>query len=196
MSILKSISYQLEKFNLRKIKLPRVDGIIFSENSSDHWQFVTVNEMNVLDLGFGRWGINEVAETSPVYFKSKNAIKIIGVDANNGEVEFFQKYFSENFDDGSTFICKYVKSSEDIGSLISKYGINTIKCDIEGAEIHLYDLKLQNYPSVKYVSIEYHSLVLLKKLLLVNNTEWQFEIINHSIFSEESHMGVVTLVKK
>ena len=120
MSIFSSIAYQVQKYNLRNVKLPRVDGIIFSENSSDHWQHVTADGMNVLDLGFGRWGINKVEETSPVYFKSKNALKVIGVDGNKGEVEFFQNYFLENFNDESLFICKYINESGDIANLITK----------------------------------------------------------------------------
>jgi hypothetical protein len=193
MSLLKRISYQIKKYKLRKLTLPPVDTIIFSENSSDHWPFLNVVGMNVLDLGIGRWSTTDINEASPIYFKHKTANKIIGVDSDKNEVEFFRNYFTEHFRDKSIFINAYINTPKELFLLISENNINSIKCDIEGAEINLFKLKLQEFPNLHHVAIEYHSPLLLKQLVNSNNNEWKFKIINHSIFSRHSNMGVVTL---
>ena len=193
MSLVQRIAYQTKKYKLRKIKIPPVNNIIFSENSSEHWPFLSVDGLNVLDLGIGRWGVNEIAETSPVFFKNKNAKKIVGVDCDENEVAFFDKYFSNNYTDESVFKCKFIKSSKDLSFLISENDINVIKCDIEGEEINLFKLKLQEYSLLQNIAIEYHSTVLLRQLINVNDLEWKFKVINHSIFSQNLNMGVITL---
>ena len=193
MSLFQRIAYQANRYRLRKIKIPPVNNIIFSENSSEHWPFLCVNGLNVLDLGIGRWGVNNLEETSPVFFKSKHAKKIIGIDCERNEVEFFEKYFSNNYSDESVFKCMFIKNSNDLSFLISENDINVIKCDIEGEEINLFKLKLQDYPSLQHVAVEYHSTVLLKQLLNVNNLQWKFKLINHSIFTQNLNMGVITL---
>lgn len=193
MSLYHRIAYQKKKYDLRKIEIPAVTNIIFSENSSDHWPFLNVSGLNVLDLGIGRWGVDKIEETSPVFFKNKNAKKIIGIDCNNKEVHFFKKYFSDNYQDESDFRCLYIKRSTDLSLLLSENDINVIKCDIEGEEVNLFKLKLQEYPSLQHIAIEYHSTVLLRQLLNVNNLQWKFKVINHSIFSKNLNMGVITL---
>jgi hypothetical protein len=193
MSLYHRIAYQKKKYDLRKIEIPAVTNIIFSENSSDHWPFLNVNGLNVLDLGIGRWGVDKIEDTSPVLFKNKNAKKIIGIDCNNKEVHFFKKYFSDNYQDESDFRCLYIKRSTDLSLLLSENDINVIKCDIEGEEVNLFKLKLQEYPSLQHIAIEYHSTVLLRQLLNVNNLQWKFKVINHSIFSKNLNMGVITL---
>lgn len=194
MSFIKRVLYQVRKYQLRKIILPHVNSIIFSENSSEHWSKLNVDEMTVLDLGIGRWGTNNISETSPVYFKNKNAVLIVGVDSDKNEVDFYKQYFSENYSDGSIFINKVIDNSEELYSLISNYKINAIKCDIEGAEIYLIKLKLQEFGSLKTVAVEYHSPLLLKQIINVNSLEWKFDIIDHSIFSAHPQMGVITFV--
>ena len=147
MSLYHRIAYQKKKYDLRKIEIPAVTNIIFSENSSDHWPFLNVNGLNVLDLGIGRWGVDKIEETSPVFFKNKNAKKIIGIDCNNKEVHFFKKYFSDNYQDESDFRCLYIKRSTDLSLLLSENDINAIKCDIEREEVNIFKLKLQEYPN-------------------------------------------------
>lgn len=193
MSLYNRIVYQKKKYDLRKIKIPAVNNIIFSENSSEHWPFLCVDGLNVLDLGMGRWGVNKVEETSPVFFKNNKAKKIIGIDCDKNEVDFFKEHFSNNYQDESEFRCMYIKSSNDLSLLLSENDINVIKCDIEGGEINLFKLKLQEYSTLQHVAIEYHSRVLLRQLLNVNNLQWKFNVINHSIFSQNLNMGVITL---
>jgi len=193
MSLYHRIAYQKKKYDLRKIEIPAVTNIIFSENSSDHWPFLNVSGLNVLDLGIGRWGVDKIEETSPVFFKNKNAKKIIGIDCSNKEVHFFKKYFSDNYQDESDFRCLYIKRSTDLSLLLSENDINAIKCDIEGEEVNLFKLKLQEFSTLRHIAIEYHSPVLLRQLLNVNNLQWKFKVINHSIFSQNLNMGVITL---
>jgi hypothetical protein len=193
MSLYSRIVYQKKKYNLRKIKIPPVNNIIFSENSSEHWAFLFVEDLNVLDLGIGRWGVNEVEETSPAFFKNNKAKKIIGIDCDKNEVNFFKEHFSKNYHDESEFRCMHIKNRNDLAFLLSENEINVIKCDIEGGEINLFKLKLQEYLTLQHVAIEYHSAVLLRQLLKVNNLQWKFNVINHSIFSQNLNMGVITL---
>jgi len=193
MSLYNRITYQKKKYDLRKVIIPPVNHIIFSENSSEHWPFLWVDGMNVLDLGIGRWGVNNLKETSPVFFKNKNAKKIIGIDCDKNEVDFFKKYFSNNYSDESEFTCMFINNSNDISFLIFENDINFIKCDIDGEEINLFKLKLQEFSTLQHLAIEYHSTVLLRQLLNVNNLEWKFKVINHSIFSQNLNMGVITL---
>ncbi len=196
MSIVSKIAYLRKKYQLRNIAALPVHHLIFSENSSDHWQHLEVNNRNVLDLGIGRWGTADLEETSPIYFKNCGAQQIIGVDGNAEEVKFFDQYFKNTFHDRSSFIHRYVNKPEDISKLIQAHDINAIKCDIEGAEIYLFRIKLNAYPTIEEVAIEYHSPFLLKQLIAVNTKEWHFIVKDHSIFSENPHMGVVTLSRK
>jgi hypothetical protein len=87
----------------------------------------------------------------------------------------------------------FIKNSNDLSFLISENDINVIKCDIEGEEINLFKLKLQEYQALKHIAVEYHSPVLLRQLLNVNSLQWKFKVVNHSIFSQNLNMGVVTL---
>jgi hypothetical protein len=189
----KKLSFIKRDYELRRVPTPLVTGIINSENSSIHWPHLEVNGLTVLDMGCGRWEVNgDINETSPVFFKAKGAKRIIGVDADNSEVEFFNNYFRENFQDGSTFHYKWIKRPTQIIDLIHQNSVGAIKCDIEGAEINLFKIDLPSLSSVQTLSIEYHSSVLLKELVLANN-RWGFKVIDHSIFDRFPHMGVITL---
>ncbi len=193
MSLINRIVYQLKKYQFRNVQVAPVNKIIFSENSSDHWSTLFVEGMNVLDLGCGRWGITDEKETSPVFFKTKNARRIVGVDINASEIEFFQKYFAENYADDSIFTNVLIDSAGALLNLIVNHEINTIKCDIEGDEIFIFKLKLHELSSVQHIAIEYHSPLILKQLMEVNRVCWNFKIMEHSVFSEQPHMGVVIL---
>ena len=194
MAFLQKIKYQKRKYELRGIVTPPVTNIIFSEDSSQHWKFLEVANFNVLDLGFGRWGVSNLNETSPIFFKNRGAKKIIGVDLDEGEINYFKEYFKTNFKDDSVFKKIYINNPNHIDQLIKEQEINIIKCDIEGAEINLFKLDFKQYESLVGLAIEYHSPVLLKELILWNKKN-KLDIIDHSIFSEHPQMGVISLRK-
>jgi hypothetical protein len=81
----------------RKLLRPDVTELITSEDSSVHWKHLEVSDKVVLDLGCGFWEIEDIQESSPVYFKNKGAKKIIGVDMNADDLIILKNYFAENF---------------------------------------------------------------------------------------------------
>jgi hypothetical protein len=142
--------YSQRKF--RKLKLPNVSELINSENSSVHWKHLDVSDKIVLDLGCGLWHVDDLHEASPVYFKNKGAKKIIGVDLNVNDINVLKDYFNAHFKgDGSEFLVKPITTTNDLLELITKYQIESIKCDIEGFEKVMFNInknqvkKLQTY---------------------------------------------------
>jgi hypothetical protein len=109
----------------------------------------------------------------------------------------FQGYFKENFPgDGSEFIVKEIANTNDFLELITKYKVESIKCDIEGFEKVMFDITKDQAKNITSISVEYHSHTLFLKLLNTLNS-WGFEIINHSLFSyAPQSFGVLTANRK
>jgi len=187
--------YSQRKF--RKLKFPNVSELINSENSSVHWKHLDVSDKIVLDLGCGFWDVNDMQESSPVYFKNKGAKKIIGVDLNVNDINILKNYFDEHFKgDGSEFLIKTITNTNDLLELIAKYQIESIKCDIEGFEKVMFNINKNQVKNITNISVEYHNNILFLNLLNALNN-WDFKIINHSIFTYgPQHMGVLTAQRK
>ena len=187
--------YSQRKF--RKLKLPNVSELINSENSSVHWKHLDVSGKIVLDLGCGLWHVDDLKEASPIYFKNKGAKKIIGVDLNVKDINVLKAYFDEHFKgDGSEFLVKTITTTNDLLELITKYQIESIKCDIEGFEKVMFSINKDQVKNIANISVEYHDNILFLNLLNTFNN-WDFEIINHSIFTYGApHMGVLTAQRK
>jgi hypothetical protein len=190
-----NICYNEIKF--RRLIQPNVSELIHSEDSSVHWKYLDVSGKTVLDLGCGLWGVNDIKESSPVYFKSKGAKRIVGVDLNTKDIDTFKNYFNENFKgDGSEFLVKMIKGTNDMLDLINNYQIESIKCDIEGFEKVLFNITKEQLKNVGSISVEYHNRALFLNLVNTFN-KWGFKIINHSIFSYGSpNLGVITAAKQ
>src|SRR5258708_4589140 len=168
------ICYTQIKF--RKLIIPNVTDLIHSEDSSIHWKHLEVRERIVLDLGCGLWGVDNIKESSPVYFKNKGANKIIGVDLNESNLKTFNNYFSEHFKScDSEFLLKKIERTSDILELIEKYKIESIKCDIEGFEKVLFNINKNQLKYVTCISVEYHNQALLLNLVNTFN-KWDFKI--------------------
>ncbi len=189
-----NIGYTQMKF--RKLIKPNVTELIHSEDSSLHWKYLDVENKTVLDLGCGLWGVSNIKETSPVYFKNKGAKKIIGVDLNENDIAYFNNYFKENFKNNeSVFLVKKISNTKDITDLIDKYHVESIKCDIEGFEKVLFSINKSQLNNVTSISVEYHNHALFLNLVNTFNN-WGFKVINHSIFSYgPQNMGVLTANK-
>ena len=167
---------------------------ITSENSSIHWLPINVDGQVVLDLGYGRWSIDVLEETSPMYFKKMGATRIIGVDYSHADY----MYFNQNFDmsDGSKFLHMEIKSADDIRSLIKEHGITMIKTDIEGGEICMKDLTKEDLEPINEFAIEYHSKEIFE-MFMAKLPEWGFTVYRQADFNGfcAGEMGVIFATK-
>lgn len=184
--------YLIER-KFKKVKQPFVSDLITSENSRIHWKYLDVTDKIVLDLGCGLWAVSDLQEASPVYFKSKGAKKVIGVDLNDKDIDVLKKYFDEHFPgDGSEFLVKSITTTNDLLELITQYQIESIKCDIEGFENVMFSIDKSQIKSVVNISVEYHNRQLFLGLLQTLK-KWDFAIVNYSNFTYATqNMGVIT----
>ena len=129
---------------------------INTEDPKEHWQFASVKERIVLDLGCGRWELvdHPLWPTTPEYFIQKGAKKVIGVDCDANEIIWFNSNLNESMYD---FANQCIKSTDCISFLIGKHSPNCMKIDIEGAEIHLINLSDDIFKLVDEYYIEVHS---------------------------------------
>jgi hypothetical protein len=185
-------NYYIQR-KFRKLKLPNVSELITSEDASIHWKNLDVSGKIVLDLGCGFWEINNIQESSPVYFKNKGAKKIIGVDLNENDIKVLKDYFGEHFkNDGSEFLIKKITSTNDLLELITKHHVESIKCDIEGFEKVMFSIDKDQVKNIASISVEYHDHNLFLNLINTFNN-WGLKIVNHSIFTYGGQdMGVLT----
>lgn len=132
---------------------------IASENPEDHWHLLQVNNEIVLDLGCGYHLIEQGWMTTPEYFLSKGAKKIIGVDPNSEDIKKLSvSYASHNFYEDS------INSVNKLNTYINNNNITSLKMDIEGDEKYFLDSQ-SNFDSLKYVAIETHNRDLLNQTI-------------------------------
>ena len=131
---------------------------INNENPNEHWQFVSVNNRIVLDLGCGRWEHVEHRDpnwpTTPEFFKQRGATHVVAVDCDPNEINWFNSEFST--ETNYEFVLGCINSANDFSLLISKYNPNCIKIDIEGAESNLIDLSDDIFSKADEYYIETH----------------------------------------
>lgn len=129
-----------------------------NENSAKHWEFIDVNNKIVLDLGCGRWNKVERVEdswlTTPEHFIVNGAKKVIGVDIDNEEIEWFKHKFT--CDNRYEFVLKYINSSEDLLSLYNTHNPDCVKVDIETGERFLLNLDKDQFRRIEQYYIETH----------------------------------------
>lgn len=139
-----------------------------NENSEEHWKFVNVNNKVVLDLGCGRWNKVEKVEdfwlTTPEHFISKGASKVIGVDIDPIEIEWFKNKFND--DSRYIFLLHPINNSDDLKILYNNYKPQCVKFDIETAERALFDLPLELIRSVDEYYIETHGIDLYNAFIM------------------------------
>lgn len=126
-------------------------GIITSEDPHIHWEHLDVSGGRVLDLGCGFWTEAERQDGNGTakYFLSKNPDFYMGVDINQLDIETLSKQYQSGI-----FKCEMVNSSEQILSWVKENSITHIKCDIEGYEAKL--LEIRNPETIKQIAIELH----------------------------------------
>jgi hypothetical protein len=168
---------------------------ITSEDSSIHWLPLNPQGKAVLDLGCGRHGTSKLEETSPVYLGEKEATKVVAVDGNGGEIEYYlqNKLDPEKY----TFLHKNIEAPKDVLDLFEEHNIQVLKCDIEGYEVVLYHLDADDMKNITDLGIEYHTLDILERMK-AKIEEWGFKIDVEAKFTycEAPTMGVLFCTRK
>ena len=131
--------------------ISEVTGFILHERASVHYRAIQCEGETVMDLGCGRWGMTKLEDTSPGFFMSRGADKIIGVDKSNADVAWFCGNLP------GVWIQENLLSTEQIRSLISIHKPTLLKVDIEGDEILLTSLLQDDLKGIRKLVIEYHS---------------------------------------
>lgn len=131
---------------------------INNENSKEHWEFINVKDRIVLDLGCGRWNKVEQVDdswlTTPQHFIEQGAKKVIAVDIDPVEVNWFMSKFKDN--NKYEFILHNISSKQDIINLYDAYKPDCVKSDIEGAEQYLLALDQNSFCNISEYYIETH----------------------------------------
>lgn len=153
---------------------------ILSDNSEDHWKCIDTAGKIVLDLGCGRHGTSDINQSSSVYMGNKGAIKVVSLDARQGEINYFNSS-DLNFEK-HTFICETISSTEQVRRLILDNSITCIKCDIEEWERVFYDISKEDLKNVVEFAVEYHNLD-IRENFIRKFEEWGFEIHTEGKFA-------------
>ena len=128
-----------------------VTKVVNSEDPLEHWSDITnVQNKIVLDLGCG-WLFQPFLST-PEYFLSREASKIVGVDVACEEIQKLKNTYPEH-----EFVCKAIMNKEDMIELLETYRPQVIKMDIEGYESVLNEMTTEHFSSVEELAIEYHN---------------------------------------
>lgn len=161
-------------------------GVITSEAPQIHWEHLNVDGGRVLDLGCAFWteGERQEGNGTAKYFLSKKPAFYMGVDINQPDIEMLSKQYPNG-----VFRCELVNSSEQILSWVKENSITHIKCDIEGYEAKL--LEIRNPETLKQIAIElHHSSFLLQEFI-----DWfgriGFECYRHDSVSFCSEISVI-----
>jgi len=167
--------------------------VVHSENPLEHWSDIeVVDKKVVLDLGCG-WVERDYPST-PKYFISRGASKVIGVDPTEFEIEKLKQLYPSH-----TFVCKSISCSNDICELVKEYQPSLIKIDIEGAEIFLKDAPTDVFDSVEEFAIEYHNAE-CKKIVQNKFQDLGFEITACNSFgfycTDPEIMGIIHARRK
>ena len=150
---------------------------IQSENPEHHWNYLSVDNQIVLDLGCGKHLVEDNWLTTPEFFLSKGADIVIGVDPHGDDIEWYCKNIERPIDTQSKgqtiFFEDYIDSVEKIERYINYFKVTSLKMDIEWNEKHFINSDNQ-FPTLKYIAVETHSRELfhdmLFKLLSLNFT--------------------------
>ena len=141
---------------------------ITSEEPDNHWGFMSIKDRVILDLGCGKF---HSSISTYEWFLNNGAKKVVGIDL--GMENFEHPDFV--YQSGGIF------STEQLTQLLSEHTFDSIKSDIEGAEIHFKDI--DQLPFVTEIAIEYHD-ASLKQMLLDKFNQWGFTNIEEIQLSD------------
>lgn len=142
-------------------KIPHVNHhYIQSENPEHHWHLLNVKDAIVADIGCGLHMIQKEWDTTPEFFIKNGAKKIIGVDSNCKDIDFFKTKLPKH-----DFYCDSIDSLSKLEFYIDELNVTSLKLDIEGHEQLLLSSN-KTFDSLKNVAIETHSRTLLNQMIL------------------------------
>lgn len=121
---------------------------IESEAPLEHWGFVEVVGKTVLDLGCAYFGAD--SEKTPTFFLEAGASYVVGVDMTLSGLESIN-------DPNIALIQLSIESPNEIAKLYERFEPQVVKCDIEGAEMHLLSLSDGIFKMPEQYAIEVHS---------------------------------------
>lgn len=120
-----------------------------SEEPLEHWGFMQVMGKRVLDLGCSYFG-NEHSQSTPEFFIEQGASVVIGVDLT---LESMARVNDPNI----ALIEMRVDNANELDALFLRFEPDVVKCDIEGAELHLFALGEGTFRMPSEYAIETHS---------------------------------------
>lgn len=131
--------------------------LVNSEEPDKHWEFVSVLGQRVLDLGCGDFGrISSLPYPSTVeYFLIKGASYVVGIDSLDPDVNAIIDNLKD-YENKFSIQTANIQDSSILIDLIKNNDIDIVKCDIEGAEIHLLNISDDIFSNVEQYYIETH----------------------------------------
>ena len=126
------------------------------EHPEVHWDQVPAEGKVILDLGAGHW--NSCVPTATEWFMAHGAKKVIAVDINEESLRIVEALSQEirGSDGDLEIVNREISSPEDIVALLTEHTPDAVKCDVEGAEIHLINTPDDDFAKVKFYAVECH----------------------------------------
>jgi SAM-dependent methyltransferase len=159
---------------------------------SFHWpdthypvELVNVKNRTVLDLGCGSFGYiyQNIDKSTVEWWFNLGAQKVIGLDINKDDIETLKKRIIPDPPDRILFLNEGVNHSYQLKKLFADYKPDVVKCDVEGAEIHLLNMNDADFSIAKEYYIETHDFDVRdpKLLILYNAAMEKFERCGYKI---------------
>jgi hypothetical protein len=153
---------------------------ITKEESFDSLKYYNPKNHNILDLGFGRWGVTDINSFTPIFAMNRGANCVVGVDIAKGEVDYFTNYFNTHYPNtNSKFYHGGINDPNQVRTLIEYHDITFIKSDIERYEVPTFQHFIkEDLTNVDTFIMEYHTLG-IRDLFVNKFIEWGYKITAH-----------------
>jgi hypothetical protein len=169
----------------------QIKGYINSEDASDHWRFLPVENETILDLGCGI--NNQEHLPTPMYFIQNKAKLVVGIDPSEQSYQWFKtNFWMKNFIN----VMDYIDRIEKFELYLGYYKPTVLKIDVEGGELFLNGLDGKYLEGIRHIGIEFHNLPCLiscERLLKDNGYEIEYYKFPHL---DIDHQGVIHAHKK
>lgn len=133
---------------------------ITSERPADHWAFLTVRDRVVLDAGCGMWAGLPYPEATPLFFAAAGAARVLGADYDPSSFPGIVSEARSAGVGGLIHLRKRQVTTPDCWRWLlhgwGGYEPTVVKCDVEGAEVHLDGLSASDVAAVDEWAVEYH----------------------------------------
>jgi hypothetical protein len=140
---------------------------IDTEEPQQHWQYLTVKQQRVLNLGCGNFGIlkNMPYPDDVGYFLAQDPAHLVAVDTNPKDVALLQERYAADITAGRLTVrhlhCDRVSVLQE---LLDTYQITAVKSDIEGFEFLFEWLPEEYVTRIQHWAIEAHGNNLIQSI--------------------------------